>query len=121
MSYNPKQLFKSVFETLDSVKRGTYRTLVLRTLLLRILALIVQGAVQRAQARAVPSPLAQLVTDIRQHPEKRLTVEDMARTLGYSSTAHFSSQFQLFCGMSPRAYSKSAKSRQFPPPKRLSS
>ena len=146
-----KLLFKSVFETLDSLKRGTYRTLVLRTLLLRVLALIVQGAAQRVQARAVPSPLVQLVADIREHPEKRRTVVDMARTvgkceslfastfkrltgfppaafiahcriqkarellekgnmavaaiahvLGYSSTAHFSSQFRLFYGLSPR-------------------
>ena len=153
-----KQLFHELFETLGKLPHGTYRTLVLRTLLLRILALTVQGATQRAQTRAVPSPLAQLVADIREHPEKRRTVEDMARAvgkceslfastfkhltgfppaafiahcriqkarellekgnmtvaaiahaLGFSSTAHFSSQFRLFCGMSPRTCRRAAR------------
>ena len=98
-----------------------------------------------------PAGVHRIVADIREHPEKRRTVVDMARTvgkceslfastfkhltgfppaafiahcriqkarellekgdtsiaaiagtLGYSSAAHFSSQFRLFCGMSPR-------------------
>ena len=32
-----------------------------------------------------------------------------ARTLGYSSAAHFSSQFRLFCGMSPRTCRRAAR------------
>ena len=98
-----KQLFKSVFETLDSLKRGTYRTLVLRTLLLRILALIVQGAAQRTQARAVPSPIAQLVADIRLHPEKRYTIEDMARKIGKCESL-FASTFKHLTGFHPAAF-----------------
>ena len=155
-----KQLFKSIFETLGSLKHGTYRTLVIRTLLLRILAILVQDAARQANSPAAPSPLVQLVADIRAHPEARRTIEDMARTvgkceslfssefkrltgfppaafiancriekardmlmkpslsiagiarsLGFSSAAHFSNQFRLFYGMSPRAYRNSAKSR----------
>jgi len=33
-----------------------------------------------------------------------MTIAAIARTLGYSSSAHFSAQFRLFCGMSPRTY-----------------
>ena len=146
-----KQLFHELFETLDKLSHSTYRTLVLRTLVLRLLATLVQDAARQANSPAAPSPLVRLVADIRAHPEARRTIEDMARTvgkceslfssefkrmtgfppaafiahcriqkareliekgdmsiaaiartLGYSSAAHFSSQFRLFCGMSPR-------------------
>ena len=152
-----KQLFHELFETLGKLSHGTYRTLVLRTLLLRLLAILVQDAVRQANSPAAPSPLVQLVADIRTHPEVRRTIEGMARvvgrceslfssefkrltgfppaafiahcriqkarellekgdmsiaaisrTLGYSSVAHFSSQFRLFCGMSPRKYRTTA-------------
>ena len=39
-----------------------------------------------------------------------LTIAGIARSLGYSSAAHFSSQFRLFCGMTPRDYRNSPKS-----------
>ena len=146
-----KQLFHELFETLGKLSHGTYRTLVLRTLLLRLLATLVQDAARQANSPAAPSPLVQLVADIRAHPEARRTIEGMARavgkceslfssefkhltgfppaafiahcriqkarellekgdmsiaaiarTLGYSSAAHFSSQFRLFCGITPR-------------------
>lgn len=146
-----KQLFHELFETLDKLSHDTYRTLVLRTLVLRLLATLVQDAARQANSPAAPSPLVRLVADIRAHPEARRTIEDMARTvgkceslfssefkrmtgfppaafiahcriqkarellekgdmsiaaiartLGYSSAAHFSSQFRLFYGLSPR-------------------
>lgn len=155
-----KQLFHELFETLGKLSHGTYRMLVLRTLLLRLLATLVQDAARQANSPAAPSPLVRLVADIRAHPEARRTIEDMARTvgkceslfssefkrmtgfppaafiahcriqkarellekgdmsiaaiartLGYSSAAHFSSQFRLFCGMSPRTCRKSTKPR----------
>jgi len=37
-----------------------------------------------------------------------MSIAAIARTLGYSSAAHFSSQFRLFCGMSPRKYRMTA-------------
>ena len=40
-----------------------------------------------------------------------MTVAAISHALGYSSTAHFSNQFQLFCGMSPRTCRKSTKPR----------
>ena len=152
-----KQLFHELFETLDKLSHGTYRTLVLRTLLLRLLATLVQDAARQVNSPAAPSPLVRLVADIRAHPETRRSIEGMsrtvgkceslfssefkrmtgfppaafiahcriqkarellekgdmsiaaiARTLGYSSAAHFSSQFRLFCGMSPRKYRTTA-------------
>jgi len=154
-----KSLFRAIFDTLGSQPRGVYRTLVLRTLILRILATLVRNAGRRVAKRAVPSPLSRLVNDIREHPETRRTIEGMAReigqceslftasfkrmtgfppaafiahcriekardmllkpslsiagiarSLGFSSAAHFSSQFRLFCGTSPRAYRNSDKS-----------
>ena len=153
-----KQLFHELFETLGKLPHGTYRTLVLRTLLLRLLATLVQDAARQANCPAAPSPLVQLVADIHAHPEARRTIEGMARavgkceslfssefkhltgfppaafiahcriqkarellekgdmsiaaiarTLGYSSAAHFSSQFRLFCGMSPRTCRRAAR------------
>lgn len=148
-----KNLFHAIFDMLGSQPRGVYRTLVLRTLILRILAMLVRDASRRVAKRAVPSSLSRLVDAIREHPEVRRTVEEMARetgqceslfaasfkrltgfppaafivhcriqkardmltnpslsiagiarSLGFSSAAHFSSQFRLFCGMSPRDY-----------------
>jgi transcriptional regulator GlxA family with amidase domain len=40
-----------------------------------------------------------------------LSIAGIARSLGFSSAAHFSNQFRLFYGMSPRAYRNSAQSR----------
>ena len=37
-----------------------------------------------------------------------MSIAAISRTLGYSSVAHFSSQFRLFCGMSPRKYRTTA-------------
>lgn len=152
-----KPLFGEIFKTLESVPRGTCRTLILRTAILRILTLLVRDAGRRDAGRRIPQSIDRLISDIRQKPELHRTVEEMARatgrcesrfnaefkratgfppasfiancriqkghellesssmtisaiarSLGYSSTAHFSSQFKLFCGITPRAHRRSA-------------
>ena len=148
-----KTLFRQAFEVLNALPRGAYRTLLLRTILLRILVLLVQGAQKPTSAHAVPSAIGRLVADIQLHPERRRTVAEMARAtghcesgfntdfkratgfppaafiancrieksrellrsssmpiaaiaqlLGYASPAHFTAQFRLFCGISPREF-----------------
>lgn len=151
-----KTLFREAFETLNALPRGAYRTLLLRTILLRILVLLAQGAQKPASVHAVPSAIDRIVADIQLHPERRRTVAEMARatgrcesrfniefkratgfppvafiancriqkgrdllesssmtiaaiarSLGYCSTAHFSSQFKLSYGITPRTCRKS--------------
>ena len=146
-----KTLFRQAFEALNALPRGAYRTLLLRTILLRMLVLLVQGVQKPAAAHAVPSTIDRIVADIQLHPERHRTVAEMARatgrcesrfnvefkratgfppvafiancriqkgrellesssmtiaaiarSLGYCSTAHFSSQFKLSYGITPR-------------------
>ena len=152
-----KTLFREAFEALNDLPRGAYRTLLLHTILLRILVLLVQGAQKPTSAHAIPSSLDRIVADIQLHPERHRTVTEMARatgrcesrfnvefkratgfppvafiancrlqkgrdllesssmsiaeiarSLGYCSTAHFSSQFKLSYGITPRTCRKSA-------------
>ena len=136
--------------------RGAYRTLLLRTILLRILVLLVQGTQKPASRHAVPSAMHRIIADIQLHPERHRTVAEtaratgrcesrfnvafkratgfppvafiancrlpkgrdlpgsssmtiaaIARSLGYCSMAHFSSQFKLSYGITPRMCRKS--------------
>ena len=152
-----KPLFGEVFKALETMPCGTYRTLRLRTAILRILTLLVRDAGRRDASRRIASSIERLVSDIRQKPGQQRTVEEMARatgrsesrfntefkratgfppaafivncriqkgrqlletsslaisaiarSLGYCSTAHFSAQFKLFCGMTPRECRKTA-------------
>ena len=151
-----KTLFREAFEALNAIPRGAYRTLLLHTILLRILVLLVQGAQKPKSAHAVPSSIDRIVADIQRYPERHRTVAEMARatgrcesrfnvefkratgfppvafitncrlqkgrgllesssmtiaaiarSLGYCSTAHFSSQFKLSYGITPRMCRKS--------------
>lgn len=151
-----KPLFGEVFNALESMPRGTRRTLTLRTVILRLLIILARSADRRDSGRSISQSIDRIVEDIRLHPERRRTVAEMARaagrceslfsadfkratgfppaafiancriqkgrdllkssvmpisaiahTLGYCSTAHFSSQFKLFHGTTPRACRKS--------------
>ena len=151
-----KTLFREAFEALSALPRGAYRTLLLRTILLRILVLLVQGAQKPTSVHAIPSAIDRIVADIQLHPERHRTVAEMARatgrcesrfnvefkratgfppvafiancriqkgrellesspmtiaaiarSLGYCSTAHFSSQFKISYGITPRMCRKS--------------
>ena len=152
-----KPLFGEIFKTLKSVPRSTCRTLILRTVILRILTLLVRDADRRDTGRRISQSIDRLISDIGQKPELHRTVAEMARatgrcesrfnaefkratgfppvafiancrlqkgrnllesssmtiaaiarSLGYCSTAHFSSQFKLFYGITPRECRRSA-------------
>ena len=100
-----KSLLQAVFDTLGSQPRGVYRTLVLRTLILRILATLVRDADRRPAHRAVPSPLSRLIADIRAHPETRRTIEGMARMIGQCESL-FTSAFKRMTGLTPSQYKR---------------
>ena len=151
-----KFLFQDLFSIHNSLPRGTYRTLMMRTIVLQLLATIVSES-GKCHVRSTAASIRQLADEIKAMPETHRTIGQMARqcglcessfiesfkkatgfppaafmthcriekakrlliegslpiariadTLGYSSSAHFSSQFRLFCGKTPSAFRQSA-------------
>ena len=154
-----KFLFQDLFAIRSNLPRGTYRTLMMRAIILQLLATIVSES-GKCHIRSTAASIRQLTDEIKATPEVHRAIGQMARecglcessfiesfkkatgfppaafithcriekakqlliegsrpiaqiadTLGYSSSAHFSSQFRLFCGKTPSAFRQCAASR----------
>ena len=156
-----KFLFQDLFAVRGGLPHGIYRTLMMRTIILQLLATLVSESGKcHIRPTAAAGDIRQLADGIKAMPEARRTTGQMARqcglcessfiesfkkatgfppaafithcriekakqlltegsrpiaqiadALGYSSSAHFSSQFRLFCGQTPRAFRQSATGR----------
>ena len=102
VSPSMRQLFRDVFRAYETIAKGPYRTIVLRTLLLKILLETIDSADNRPTLKALSS-ISRIAKDISAEPSRRFTVAELAARAGLSES-RFTALFRQVIGLPPYAY-----------------
>lgn len=97
-----RQLFRDVFRAYKEIGKGPYRTIVLRTLLLKILLETIDSADNRPTLKAL-AKISQIAKLISRRPAHRFTIAEMARHAKLSES-RFTALFRQVIGLPPYAY-----------------
>ena len=97
-----RELFRDVFRASSDLPRGAYRTLVLRTLILRILLVTIQSAGNRPTLKSL-AMISDIARILARRPSHRFAVAELARHARLSES-HFTALFRHVIGLPPYAY-----------------
>ena len=102
VDHGMRQLFRDIFKAYAELPRGAYRTLVLRTLILRILMMTIHSADNRPSLKTL-SKISDIAKMMEKRPAHRFEISDMARHAGLSES-YFTALFRQVIGLPPYAY-----------------
>ena len=97
-----RELFRDIFRTLQTQPTGPYRTLLLKTLVLRILTTIVAAAGNKPTLKAL-AVISHIADVIRKRPGHRFKIAEFARHARLSES-RFTALFRQIVGLPPYAY-----------------
>ena len=97
-----RELFRDTFKTFQCQRRGPYRTLLLKTLILRIMTTIIGSAGNKPTIKALAS-ISRIAEIIRKRPGHRFKISDFAAHAKLSES-RFTSLFRQIVGLPPYAY-----------------
>ena len=104
-----RDLFQEVFDICESVPRGMFRTIALKSLVLRILLVILRSAERGVRPpRSVNARLEEVIRDIRDNPTEKRTIEELARRAALSES-RFTYLFKHATGLPPHAFMASCR------------
>ena len=95
-------LFQDYFTYHDTLPKGPFRTLTLRTIILRILLVAIESAQNNPSVKTL-AKISRIAEIIRKRPSHRFSVAELA---GHAKTSvsHFTSLFRHVIGLPPYAY-----------------
>ena len=96
------RVFRGIFKAYEELPRGAYRTLVLRTLILRILIETIHSAGNRPKIKEL-SKISEIAKLIARRPEHRFSIPEMAAHAKLSES-YFTALFRQVIGLPPYAY-----------------
>ena len=96
------QLFRDFFDACSNLKRGHYKTLTLRTIILRLLLIVAENAGNRPTIRAL-AKISNIAKIIAERPSHRFTTSELAAHAKLSQS-YFTSLFRQILGLPPYAY-----------------
>ena len=96
------QLFKDFFRASQELTAGAYRTLMLRTIVLRLLLVIAESAGNRPTLKTL-AKISSIAALIRKRPSHRFSTAELAAHAKLSES-HFTSLFRQVIGLPPYAY-----------------
>jgi AraC-like DNA-binding protein len=96
------QLFKDFFRASQELPAGAYRTLMLRTIVLRLLLVIAESAGNRPTLKTL-AKISSIAALIRKRPSHRFSTAELAAHAKLSES-HFTSLFRQVIGLPPYAY-----------------
>lgn len=97
-----RQLFRDIFTVYRDQKRGPFRRLVLRTLILKILLMVIESSENRPRNREIKI-VTHIAHILEKRPSHRFTVEELAAHAKLS-TSYFTALFRQVTGLPPYAY-----------------
>ena len=104
-----RDLFQEVFDICESEPRGLFRTIVLKSLIMRILLVILRSAEHGGQPpSSVNARLDEVIREIRDNPTEKRTIEELARRAALSES-RFSYLFKHATGLPPHAFMASCR------------
>jgi AraC-like DNA-binding protein len=96
------QLFKDFFRASQELPAGAYRTLMLRTIVLRLLLVIAESAENRPTLKTL-AKISKIAKLIRERPSHRFSTAELAAHAKISES-HFTYLFRQVVGLPPYAY-----------------
>jgi AraC-like DNA-binding protein len=96
------QLFKDFFRASQELPAGAYRTLMLRTIVLRLLLVIAESAENRPTLKTL-AKISKIAKLIRERPSYRFSTAELAAHAKISES-HFTYLFRQVVGLPPYAY-----------------
>ena len=96
------QLFRDFFHASDSLPRGPYRTLALRTIALRLLLIVAESSENRPSLKTL-AKISNIANLIKKRPSHRFSTAELAAHAKLSQS-HFTSLFRQVVGLPPYAY-----------------
>lgn len=96
------QLFKDFFRASSDLAPGAYRTLMLRTIVLRLLLVVSESAGNRPTLKTL-AKISNIAKLIRKRPSHRFSTAELAAHAKLSES-HFTSLFRQVIGLPPYAY-----------------
>ena len=102
VDHGMRQLFRDIFRTYEEIPLGPYRTLVLRTLILRILLTVIHSADNRPTLKSLAG-ISRMAETIAHRPSHHFSTAELARHAKLSQS-HFTALFRKVVGMPPYAY-----------------
>ena len=97
-----RQLFNEIFRAYQEIERGPYRTMILRTLILRILIETINSSGNRPSLKAL-SIISDIAKVMSKSPAHRFSITEMASHVNLSES-YFSALFRQVIGLPPYAY-----------------
>lgn len=97
-----REIFQRLFITYDNEKRGPWRTLQMRILVLELLAKVIESADLPPQTEQYSS-LSGVIEEINSHPERTQSVGELAHKANLSPS-RFTALFRQVTGLPPYAY-----------------
>lgn len=102
VDHSMRQLFRDIFRAYETLDKGPYRTLVLRTLLLKILLEVINCSGNQPTLKAL-AKIARIAKIISSRPAHRFTIAEMAAHAKLSES-RFTALFRQVIGLPPYAY-----------------
>jgi len=96
------QLFRDFFHASATLQPGHYRTLMLRTIALRLLLIVAESAENRPSLKAL-AKISNIAKLISKRPSHRFAISELAAHAKLSES-HFSALFRQVIGLPPYAY-----------------
>ena len=102
VDHSMRQLFRDIFRAYETLDKGPYRTLVLRTLLLKILLEVINSSENQPTLKAL-AKISNIAKIIKKRPAHRFNIDEMAAHAKLS-TSRFTALFRQVIGLPPYAY-----------------
>ena len=102
-----RELFRDVFRTSAELRKGPYRTLLLKTQILRILTSVIASSDNKPTLKAL-AKITHIAEIIRKRPGHRFKLSELAAHAGLSES-HFTKTFRQVTGEPPYAYLMSCR------------
>lgn len=102
VDHSTRLLFRDIFKAYEDLPKGAYRTLVLRTLILRILLVVISSASNRPSLKTL-AKISDIAKMIEQRPAHRFAISEMAKHAKLSES-YFTALFRQVIGLPPYAY-----------------
>jgi len=97
-----RELFRDIFKASAEQKKGPFRTLLLKNLILRILITVISSSENKPTLKALAA-ISNIAEIIRKRPCHRFTIAELARHAKLSES-HFTALFRQVIGQPPYAY-----------------
>lgn len=102
VDHSMRQHFRDIFKTYETQDRGPFRTLILRTLLLKILLEVISSSENQPTLKAL-AKISNIAKIIKKRPAHRFNIDEMAAHAKLS-TSRFTALFRQVIGLPPYAY-----------------